>query len=70
VSIDLLKCLDVIVLNESTELGERGPFLVITSSGTTSGTVTTSTSTATTTATTITEATSLITTTFAFHLSI
>jgi hypothetical protein len=72
VSVDLLKGLDVVVLDESSELGEGGPFFVITS-GATTGTISASTASATSTATTttsITESASLGTTTFAFHLSI
>jgi hypothetical protein len=72
VSVDLLKGLDVVVLDESAKLGQGSPLLVVTSatSGAATGAISaTATSTATTT-TSITESASLGTTTFAFHLSI
>jgi hypothetical protein len=73
VSVDLLKGLDVVVLDESAKLGQGSPLLVVTSgtSWAATGAISaTATSTATTT-TSITESASLGTTTFAaFHLSI
>jgi hypothetical protein len=63
----------VLGLDESSELGEGKPFLVVTSSTSwaSTGTVFASTAAATTATASITEATSLSTTTFAaFHLSI
>jgi len=69
VSVDLLKRVDLVVLDKSSELGEGSPLLFVSSSGST-GAIFATTATAATAATTATTITKASLSTTSFHLTI